>query len=99
MCSANKLKREKTNNGRIELPDQERIRTLREKENNMYLGSKHNPTNGDEKNNKQYRKRMRKRFQTTFCSRNLIKEMNTRIAPCKINGTILEMDLGRTSTN
>ena len=53
-----------------------------------------------EKIRKEYLRRTRKFLETKFCSRNLIKGINTWvISSDKILRTILKMDKGRTQTN
>ena len=54
-----------------------------------------------EKKKKEYLRRTRKLLETKLYSRNLIKEIDTWAAslPCKILGTILKVDIGRTLTN
>ena len=53
-----------------------------------------------EKVRKEFLKRTRKLLKIKLCSRNLVKEINTWTAPpCKILGTILKMDTGRTLIN
>ena len=66
----------------IEQPNQKRIRTLREKKNYKYLGIVEVDTiklvEIEEKIQKEYLRWMIKLLKTNFCSRNLIKRINTR---------------------
>ena len=65
----------------MELPNQEKIRTLGEKETYKYLGILETDTTKQmemkEKIKKEYLKRARKLLETKLCSRNLIKWINT----------------------
>ena len=88
----------------IELPNQNRMRTLGEKETYKYLGILEVDTIKQVKMKrkflKEYLRRTRKLLETKFCRRNLIKGINTGVvSPCKILWTILKMDKGRTQTN
>ena len=68
----------------IELPNQEKIRTLGEKETYKYLGILKADTLkhvGMKKNKKGYLKRIRKLLETKLHSRNLIKRINTWADP------------------
>ena len=66
---------------RMELPNQNKIRTLREKETYKYLGILEADTikqvEMKEKIKKEYSWRTRKLLETKLCSRNLIKGINT----------------------
>ena len=48
-----------------------------------------------EKITKEYFRRTKKLFETKLCHKNLIKDKHLGSTPCKIDGTILEMDAGR----
>ena len=65
----------------MELPNQDKIRTLGEKETYKYLGILEADTikqvEMKEKIQKEYLKRTRKLLETKLCSRNLIKWINT----------------------
>ena len=67
---------------RKELPNQEGIRTLREKENYKYLGILNSDTikqvEMKEKLRNEFLRKMKKLLETKFCSRNLTKRINTR---------------------
>ena len=80
----------------IELPNQEKIRTLGEKETYKYLGILEAGTikhaEMKEKIKNEFLKRMKKLLETKLHCRNLIKGC----PPCKILGTILKMDERRT---
>ena len=60
----------------IELPNQESIRMHVEKENHKYVGILESDTI-KQAELKEYHRIMTKLLETKFCSRNLIKEMNT----------------------
>ena len=78
MCHASKEKR-KTTHGK-ELPNQDKIRTLEEKETNKYLGIFKSDTIKQEEikeNIKKYFRRTRKLHGTKQYSCNLIKGINT----------------------
>ena len=77
----------------IELPNQEKIRTLGEKENYKYLGI----LEADiikQNLKKEYRRRAKKVLKTKLYGRNLMGFPSDKRV-----GTILKMGLGRTSTN
>ena len=87
----------------IELPNQEKMRTIGEKETYEYLGvrgSGHHQTRGDE------RKKWKKCIsgeRESYLKPNYVVEISQRDKylgrlPCKLLGTVLEMDAGRTST-
>ena len=67
--------------GGMELPNQDKIRTLGEKETYEYLGILEADTikqvEMKEKIKKEHLRRTRKLLETKLCSRNLIKEINT----------------------
>ena len=69
----------------MELPNQDKIGTLKEKETYKYLGILEADTikyvEMKNKIQKEYLRRTRKRLETKLSSRNLIKEINTRAAP------------------
>ena len=85
----------------IELSNQEKIRTLGEKETYKYLGILEADTIKQaetmEKIRKEYLRQTKKLLETKFCSRNLIKGINTRAV--SLLRTILEMNAERTSVN
>ena len=66
-----------------EVSNQERIRTLREKENYNYLGKLEADTikqaEMKEKIGKEYHKQTRKLLKSKFCNRNFIKGINNRV--------------------
>ena len=70
---------------RMELPNQDKIRTLREKETYKYLGILETDTikqvEMKEKIKDEYLKRTRKQLETKLCGRNLIKGINTWAEP------------------
>ena len=65
----------------MELPNQDKIRTLGEKETYKYLGILEaniiKQVEMKEKNKKEYLRWTRKLLETKLCSRNLIKGINT----------------------
>ena len=69
----------------MELPNQDRIRTLGEKESYKYLGILEANTIKQEqmkdKIQKEYLRRTRKILETKFFRSNLLKEINTRAVP------------------
>ena len=69
----------------MELPNQDKIRTLAENETYKYLGILEaetiNQVEMKEKIQKVYLRRTRKLLETKHCSRNLIKEINTWAVP------------------
>ena len=69
----------------MELPNQEKIRMLGEKETYKYLGILEADTieqvEMKEKNKKGYFRRAKKLLETKLCSRNLIKGINTWTVP------------------
>ena len=69
----------------MELPNQDKIRTLGEKETYKYLGILEADTNKEvemkEKIKKEYLRRTRKQLETKLCSRNIIKGINTWAVP------------------
>ena len=64
---------------KMELPNQDKIRMLREKETYKYLGILEADTTNKmkEKIKKEYLRKTRKLRETKLCSRNLIKGINT----------------------
>ena len=70
---------------RIELPNQDKIRTLAENETHKYLGILEADTikqvEMKDKIQKEYFRRTRKIFETKLSSRNLIKGINTWAVP------------------
>ena len=70
---------------RMELPNQDKIRMLREKDTYKYLGILEADTikqvEMKEKIKKEYLRRTRKLLETKLCSRNLIKGINTCTVP------------------
>ena len=85
MCHTNNEQRKKEMTEGIELPNEEKIRTLREKETYMYLGILEADTFKQAKINekffKKYHRRTRKLFETKEYSRNLIKRINAWAVP------------------
>ena len=85
---------------RIQLPNQEKIKTLGEKKTYKYLGINEADTIKQmkikEKIKKEYLMRTMKLLETKLCDRNLIKGINTWVYLRKIFGTILEVDQRRT---
>ena len=84
----------------IELPKQDKIRTLGEKETYKYLRILEADTikqvEMEEKIKKEYLRRNKKLLETKLYGRNLIKGINTwAVSLCKIIGTILEVDQRR----
>ena len=76
----------------MEVPNEDKIRTLREKETYKYLGIKEADTNKEvemkEKIKKEYLTRTRKQVEEKICSRNLIKGIMYRLYPSlNIRGT------------
>ena len=69
----------------MELPDQDKIRTIGEKEMYKYLGILEADTikqvEMKEKKKKEYQRKTRKLLETKLCSRNLIKGINTCAVP------------------
>ena len=81
----------------VELPNQEKIRTLGEKETYKYLGileaDSSKQVEMKENNSKEYLRRTRKLLETKLYGRNLVKGINTGTAPPrKILGAILGVD-------
>ena len=67
---------------RMELQNQEKIRTLGEKETYKYLGKLTSSNKWRWKDiKKEYLRRTRKLLETKLCSRNLIKGINTSAVP------------------
>ena len=88
----------------IELPDQEKIRTPREKETYKYLGILETGTIKQVKIREQIKKRESQENQKTTSDKTIEQEpckSDTYLGspPCKILRTILEVDQWRTSTN
>ena len=82
---------------RMELPNQDKFRTLREKETYKYLGTLEADTikqvEMKEKIKKEYFRRTRKLLKTKLSSRNLIKWISTWTVPF---GALFEVDMRRT---
>ena len=81
----------------IELPNQDKIRTLREKETYKYLGILEADTikqvEMKDKIQKEYLKRTRKLLETKLFNRNLIKGINTWAVPLvRYSGPFLKVD-------
>ena len=86
----------------IELPNQVKIRTFREKETHKYLEILEADTIKHEemKEKKNTSRRTRKLLETKLHSRNLIKGTDTwAVSSCEILGIILKVDERKTSTN
>ena len=85
----------------IELPYQERIRTLREKDKYLRIleAATIKQAEIEEKKRNEYLRRKRKLCETKLCSRNIIKWINTRSSPSSKIWTILKMDEGENQTN
>ena len=84
MCSVNKEKWERTDNRRNKTAKSRKNQRGQKKTNLQIIWnieSGHKQTSGDEKKIKVYRWRTRKLLEIKFCSRNLIKEINTWACP------------------
>ena len=95
MCRANKEKREKPIDRRIEQPNQEEIRTLGEKETYKYLGILEADTikHAEMKENifKSTSREREKLLETKLYSKNLIKGINTWADPVvRYSGSFLK---------
>ena len=73
----------------IQLPNQENVRTLGEKENYRYLGileaNNFKQTKTKEKVRKEYLRRTRKHLESKFCSRYTIKVIHIQAVPLENN--------------
>ena len=82
MCQASN-ENWQTTSDKMELPNQDKLRTLGEKETYKYLGILEADTikqvEMKEKIQKEYLMKTRKLLETKLCSRNLIKEINTSL--------------------
>ena len=86
----------------IELPNQERIRMLGEKENCIYLGILKADTiksRDDRKNNKSTSDEQKTSRKQVLRKKTHQRNKHLGSSPCKIFGTLLEIDKGRSQIN